>query len=386
MKIVTKISTGLTAGLLLALMAILPASAQTPTPPTPVIIPTPAPFEDDRRILRGDRTISGENFTLRSGETLRGDLTVFGGDVMLEANSRVEGNVNIFGGSVVIAGIVTGDVSVVGSDAQILPTAKIQGDMVRVNSTVNRAAGAVVGGRETTMDVPFLPRATEPDRVVVSYRTGEERGPFGWFVSLMANAFIALIGVILITLFTLALVALLPSNVAQAASTATNYWLMSGAVGALTIVAVPIVALILAVTICLIPIALVLLLIYGVAILAGWAISARIVGERVMRALNRGDWTPLGQALAGAVLLALLGTAPIIGSIVGFIAAALGLGALILTRAGTQPYVPQSMPAGVSAAPSVAPSVAPQPAPPEAPPSTPDRTEPPASQDKSPSE
>src|SRR5262245_21489018 len=37
--------------------------------------PTPAPrTEDDRRIIRGNQVVSGDSFTLRSGETLRGDL------------------------------------------------------------------------------------------------------------------------------------------------------------------------------------------------------------------------------------------------------------------------------------------------------------------------
>jgi hypothetical protein len=46
----------------------------------------------------------------------------------------------------------------------------------------------------------------------------------------------------------------------------------------------------------------------------------------------------IGQTAAGAVLLALLGSIPILGGLVGFVATALGLGALILTRAGTQRY------------------------------------------------
>jgi len=38
------------------------------------------------------------------------------------------------------------------------------------------------------------------------------------------------------------------------------------------------------------------------------------------------------------VLLALLGGVPIIGGLIGFAATALGLGALVLTRAGTRTY------------------------------------------------
>lgn len=346
MKTLTKISSGLFAACLLLILTVLPASAQTLTPPPTAPAPaTPIPFEDDRRILRGDRVISGESFVLRAGETLRGNLTVFGGDVMLEAGSRVEGDISAFGGSVVIAGEVTGDVSIIGGTANIAPTAVVEGDIVRVNSTINRAPGATVRGRETTMDVPFLPEVRQVERTVITLPMRDERGPLGWLFSLVGSAIAALFGAFLITLVTLVIVALLPANVAQAATTATKDWLVSGAVGALTLIAVPIVAVILAITICLLPIAVLLMLAYAVAVLAGWAVSATIVGERVMRALNRADWTSLGRALAGAVLLALLGSVPLIGGLVGLAASALGLGALILTRAGTQPYVPRPAPA-----------------------------------------
>ncbi|BCX05594.1 MAG: hypothetical protein KatS3mg053_3532 [Candidatus Roseilinea sp.] len=374
MKAIIKISSGLSAAcLLLVLITTLPASAQTPTPPpTPPAPVMPIPPEDDRRILRGDRVISSESFMLRAGETLRGDLTIFGGDVMLEAGSRVEGNISVVGGSVLIAGTVTGDVSIVSGTANIAPTAVIEGDLVRVNSTVNRAPGAVVRGRETKMDMPFLPEGTRRERVIVTTNLGDERGPFGLLFSLVGSAIAALFGAFLITLVTLVIVALLPANVAQAAATATKDWLVSGAVGALTLIAVPIVAVILAITICLIPIAVLLMFAYAVAVLAGWAVSATIVGERVMRALNRADWTPLGRALAGAVLLALLGSAPLIGGLVGFAASALGLGALILTRAGTQPYVPGSASAYAATSAPQPPAQAVTPAPPEAlPPSEP---------------
>jgi hypothetical protein len=102
-----------------------------------------------------------------------------------------------------------------------------------------------------------------------------------------------------------------------------------------------------------------------------------MVGERIMKAFNRLDWSVLGQTLAGAILLALLGAAPVIGGVIGFLAASLGLGALILTRAGTQQY-----PALAVAGPNVTPEpfVAPEPLVAPEPPSAPiPPPEPPAS-------
>lgn len=365
MKRTLKLSIALAAAFAaLAIATAQPALAQTHDPtPTPVAVPTtaptPVPFEDDRRVLRGDQTISGENFTLRSGETLQGDLTVFGGSVTLEERSRVEGDVSVIGGNTDIAGAVTGDVNVVGSSVRLRSSANVAGDIIRVSGNVTRDTGAVLGGGITTMNLPFTPGdistpvGETQTRVVV-----RDRGPFNWFFSTLAGAIAAVVGAVLISIVAIAIVALVPSNVAQATATVSSNWLMSGAVGALTIIAVPIIAVVLAITICLIPFALLLMLAYGIAILAGWTVSARIVGERVVMALNRRDWSVLGQTLAGAVLLALVGAAPLIGPVVGFVAAALGLGALILTRAGTRTYPPSLVPSYNG------PSIPPEPAPP----------------------
>jgi hypothetical protein len=337
-----------------------PTPPATPEPPATVVpvatlspvatmapLPTALPqaMEDDRRILRGDRTISGDSFVLRSNETLRGDLTIFGGNATLEENSVVEGNVNLFGGNANIAGTVTGNVSLLGGNILLRETGVIEGDIARMGGTFNRESGAVVRGQWTTMNVPDLPGVGNADdsepRVVE-----RERGPLDWLFSVITSTITTILGAILISLLALAIVALLPRNVAQAATVLQANWLTSGLVGALTLFAVPILAVVMAITLCLIPVSLLLVLGLAAAIIAGWTISARILGERVMHALHRSDWSLMIQTLAGAVLLALLGSVPIIGGLIGFAATALGLGALILTRAGTRPYpMPVTAPA-----------------------------------------
>jgi cytoskeletal protein CcmA (bactofilin family) len=318
-----------------------PALAQTPEPPTPT--PTPAvapPLEDDRRILRGDRTISGGNFTLESDETLRGDLNVFGGNITLDERSRVEGNVNIFGGNADIAGTVTGDLQIVGGNVDLRASGNIEGDVIKVGGQLNRDSGAVIGGRETTMNLPFIPELDgRPEvRVERGFDDGDrDRGPFGWFWNLLGGI-LGLFLAAVIVVIAMGIAAIAPTNMSLASGVATASWLVSGAVGALTLIAVPIVAGLLIVTLCLSPFGLLLLVLYAAGILAGWSVSARLLGERIMRAVNRSDWSLVGQTLAGAVLLALLGGVPIIGGLIGFAATALGLGALVLTRAGTRTY------------------------------------------------
>jgi hypothetical protein len=291
--------------------------------------PTPAPrTEDDRRIIRGNQVVSGDSFTLRSGETLRGDLTVFGGTALLEEGSRVEGNVSVFGGDADIYGTIGRNFTLVAGTAHLRSSAVIEGTEHVWGGTLQRDPGAVVRGEGTRFTGPTFGRMFPFD----------QRGPFDFVFDLIGNVFAAVASIILITLFAVAAVALFPANVARMAETAQRQWPVSGGVGVLTLVAVPIIIAILAITICLIPAAVVVAIAWGLAILFGWAVSARIVGERMAVGLNLRHWTLIAQTALGAAVLGLIGALPLFGWLVSLLAAALGLGALVLTRVGTRPY------------------------------------------------
>lgn len=316
--------------------------------------PTPVPYEEDRRILRGDQVVMGDSFTLRSDETLRGDLTVFGGNAMLEEGSRVEGNVSIFGGNATIAGTVTGDLSMIGSSARLAASARIQGDLSILGGSVTRDPGAVVEGRSNRYTGP---RITTPNPVPSVNRSDN---PFRWVWDMMGNFTATLAGIFLIAVLSIAAIALFPANAQRAERVIRSQWLLAGAIGVLTYVTVPILIVILTVLICTIPAAIALALALAVLVVCGWAVVARMVGEWLMNGFKQTNWTPVGQTAAGAVLLALLGAVPLVGWLVGFAASAIGMGALVLTVAGTQDY---PRPAGVVTGP-VAPA---SPVPPVAP-------------------
>ncbi len=354
----TKIAAACAAMLVSSLLFVSPTFAQTPQPPTPppaptiVAVPvTPRQItEDDRRILRGDQTISGDNFTLRSNETLQGDLTVLGGNVTIEAGAIVEGQLNIVGGNADVAGTVAKDVNLVGGTIALRSSADVQGDVIKLGGTIRRDEGATVGGRVTSMNVPFGNVGEQNNQPEVIYRD-RANGLFDRVFSIFTSAVATFFGIVLITLIALGFAALLPNNLVKAAAVAVGQWGVSGVVGALTLIAVPIIAVVLSITICLIPVAFILLLAYGIAVLAGWVVSARIVGERLMAALNRTGWTLIAQVVTGAILLALLGAIPFVGGLVAFAAVSFGLGALILTRLGTQNYPPPTRMAYAPASP-----------------------------------
>jgi hypothetical protein len=129
------------------------------------------------------------------------------------------------------------------------------------------------------------------------------------------------------------------------------------------------------------PVSLIGLLVYTVALLFGWlALGARI-GDRLAGALRLRGLSPIVAAALGAFLITLvvhgIGLFPLVGGLlsglVQVVLASIGLGAVTLTRFGTQPYL-ASPPAPASPPPPGEPPAVPPldlpPAPP-APPPTP---------------
>jgi hypothetical protein len=93
-----------------------------------------------------------------------------------------------------------------------------------------------------------------------------------------------------------------------------------------------------AITICLSPVALLLFAATLVAGVFGWIAVGLLVGQRVLEAFKVRGITSMIAVVVGILLISLLGAIPCIGTIAAIIAGCLGLGAVVLTRFGTQTY------------------------------------------------
>jgi len=111
--------------------------------------------------------------------------------------------------------------------------------------------------------------------------------------------------------------------------------------GFLTAFALPLVALILAVTILLAPISFLALVGFVLSILFGWLIIGFEIGNR-LQTMFKAQWHPALSAGLGTLILTLLAKGvsliPCIGWILPFIVAIIGLGAVIVTIWGSRPY------------------------------------------------
>ncbi|HIC90012.1 MAG TPA: polymer-forming cytoskeletal protein [Anaerolineae bacterium] len=305
------------------------------------------------------RVIFGQNFVLGEGKELDGDLAVFGGNVTLQEGSVVKGDLVVAGGNLVVAGEVEGDVAVFGGNVVLRSSAIVNGDVVSLGGNIQREPGAkvkgdVAEGFSYRWDLPFRRWRVRPE--------GQEVPPVppvpGTLViksglsPLLAFALriLKIMGATLAIAVLSALVLFFwPEQTRLVGETALSKAALSFGMGLLTMVVVVAVAVILAVTVCLAPVAFLVLLALALAGLFGWIAIGWLVGQRILEALNVQFESPIVPGVVGGALITLvnglLSIAPCcLGFLFWLLVASLGLGAVVLTRFGTQPYNGGSVP------------------------------------------
>jgi cytoskeletal protein CcmA (bactofilin family) len=291
-----------------------------------------------------DQVVFSGTYTLRSGETLDGNLVVLGGTVNIEENALVNGEVLAMGGSIFIDGEVDGNLTALGGLIRLGETAFIDGDLVSIGALVQRDEGSVVEGQVITeTDFPFqisVPSVdltppfefTSPSVFMPRFMT--QFNPLREVTWFLFRTFMISALAMLVVMF-------LPKQTEEAANTIIKEPVVTGGIGLLSIVAIPILLIMLSLTLILIPFTLLGSMVYVLALLFGWIILGHEVGRRFAQMLNR-EWTaPIvaGLGTFGLTFVALsLTYIPCIGWIVFFLIASIGLGTVILTRFGTQAF------------------------------------------------
>jgi hypothetical protein len=160
-----------------------------------------------------------------------------------------------------------------------------------------------------------------------------------------------------------------PQHIARVSRAAVQQPLVSGGLGLLTVVVLVPALLIMAITIIMLPVSIVVAAMAALAWVYGLLALGTELGRRMAESLKQ-DWAPaLSAAIGTFVLMFVLDGAALLidclGWIFPFLAGLVGLGAVILTRFGMQPY-PQFAPARpVPPVPPVAPVAAIPPAAPD---------------------
>jgi cytoskeletal protein CcmA (bactofilin family) len=306
------------------------------------------------------QVIFGSNRHLEPGDVIEGDLVIFGGNLRMADGSRIEGDAVVFGGTVDINGEIVGDLAVIGGTARLGETARVEGDVAAIGGQVSVDEQAYVRGEVIQTNefdlgqiyAPFISGAVPPaPRFEESPRFDE---PFKLFSRIVTGSVKGLVMALVIAGIGLLVVLFLPGHTNTVGQTVREMTPTSFGVGLLTLIVGITAMILLFITCCLIPVGLLLALALVLATLYGWIVVGYLLGVRILRAIQNENSEPTvtTSALVGIFLITLiqqglmaLSNIPCLGFFFWLMGAALwlfvastGLGAVVLTRFGTQPY------------------------------------------------
>ncbi len=281
-------------------------------------------------VVTGDARVAGGDVTVGPATVIAGALTMSGGRIRFEGNAQ--DGLHASGGSVYIDGAVRGDVEVEADEVEIGPNARITGKLVaRTTREPSIPAGAQIAG-----GIEF--HEAEAGHMVIDDGAAHNVGSVAHGVGSLLWMF----GVFIAgTLFMLAF----PAYSARAAQWIGKEPLRSLGLGFVILVSLPVLSVLLLVTIIGIPLALVVLLLYGLLLFLGWVTAAMFIGDKLLGFARRSEPATFGRkmlALLLAVLaLWLVGMIPVVGGWIRFAALLLGVGALVWQGWPRRDAVPQ---------------------------------------------
>lgn len=288
-----------------------------------------------------DKVVFGSNYTLYSGEILDGDLLVLGGNAKINDNATVNGDVAIFGGNADIAGEIRGSLVVFGGNVNLKESSVISGDFSIVGGKVNRSPGAMISGDSVYKDDIKVPNLNVIDKFKDGVIDGDiiisgHRSSYTWFdriTGFITSVVFFFVQLLILTLIAFIATILFEKHVVAGSTQLPGSMLTSFGIGLLALIAFPIIILFLTITVILIPLALVVILIWGVLFLFGWILIGYETGKRLTAAMKV-NWSPAMTAAFGTFTLTFVvnlitQVIPCIGMIPALIITTVGLGAAV---------------------------------------------------------
>ncbi|KPK23647.1 MAG: hypothetical protein AMJ70_02925 [Dehalococcoidia bacterium SG8_51_3] len=274
-----------------------------------------------------DLVVGGSQLSISSTGQIDGGL-IFGAGTV-QANGSVGGSILGGGGQVTLANKVGGDITLSVDSLTIISSADIKGD-VKYTST-NEAS--IQPGASISGDISHL-IPERLDKAEKAKAKGIMAGTIGTVVwKILSYVMIFIIGIILILIARKRLT--LMQMAIQKSPWQTLGW------GALILIATPIAAIIVMITVIGLPLGIISLLLWGIVLYLSQIPVALLLGRLIIRHNRELDSTGImiGALALGLLVLFVLRLIPVIGWIVALLVIVFGIGTLI-TSIGTMRFEP----------------------------------------------
>jgi hypothetical protein len=259
------------------------------------------------------RSVTGlaQHVNLTSNGRIAGSVVAVGQTI--DAFGQVGRGITVGGGTLQLAGPVGGPVEARVETLAVAPTAHVAGALdYQAKQEATLPSGAVFGGVHFT---PAPQQAPQPTPVL--------NGLFdlGGLIGLVGSFLVGAVAIVL-----------MPRASARAAELARQQPWQSFGLGLLVLFAVPIAAIIVAVTLIGLPLAFTMFALYVVGIIAAWPAIGLFIGTQLAQLVRPERPLPvLGTLAVGLIVLHLLTHVPYVGGLIVFCALVFGLGMVAQT-------------------------------------------------------
>ena len=252
--------------------------------------------------IDGDLIAGGNRLQILDGAVIRGGVAAAASSV--ELDGVVEENLHVAAGEIIVRGIVRGDATVIADRLDLDPGARIEGDLdYRTRIPLSAEAAAVVAGEV---------RYEEP--------VDDDGGVLFWGWQTGAAMFAGLLAV-----------ALFRRMVAQLVAEVAGEPTLGALLGFGAFLIVPVGAAVVMVTGIGLPVGIIAVLLFGMAVYVAKLPIAVWAGGRLLTRAGSTDPSPYAAVAVGILVLYLLFAIPWLGGLFWFVATCLGLGAMVLS-------------------------------------------------------
>ena len=274
--------------------------------------------------IAGDLFVAGNKINIADNVHIKGDLLLGGG--VIHVNGIVDGDIKGGGGEIIIGAKVGGDINLEVNELTILSTADIKGNLTYIGE--DRAivqTGAQINGITTHK----LPEAKEDQSET-------------FFLSLLSRIEVKLIGFLMALLAGLLIILIAPKRLAYIAESIGAKPGPSVGWGALLLFVTPIAAIVICITIIGLPVGLIALALWGIAIYLAQIPVGLFLGQWIIshfRDIEDNRGIMIGALATGLIILKLLSLIPYLGFIIGLTVILFGLGSVIAAIRRQKPEI-----------------------------------------------
>ena len=277
---------------------------------------------DDIRAAGGSVTLVGN---------IGDDAVVAGGNVVVDSATTIGGRAWLFGNTIHIEGIVEGELRA--QAHRIILSGRVNGDVDLLANTIEIEPGAVIKGK---LSYSAPKDAVIREGAIIEGEVSQSKFEINTnHANKQGNGFLgALMYYLSLTASAIVIVFIFPVRTLMATQQLEDTPFKSAGTGLVILLATPIVALMLLVSVLGMPLGFVLLGLYLSTLIIGFLIAVIWLGDLAFRKLGKQpDSSKLIRAASiavGAALLMIIDVIPFVGGLIFFIISVMGIGGLVL--------------------------------------------------------